>query len=382
MLKKITAVFTEKFSGHPTVFRSPGRINILGEHTDYNEGFVLPAAIDKNIYVAISTRMDKQVNLYACDFTEIYCTDIENIKTAPIQWPNYILGVVDQLQKNGHVVGGFNLVIDGDIPIGAGLSSSAAVECAVAFALNETFGLNLNKMQLTLFAQKAEHVFAGVNCGIMDQFASMFGKKDHAIKLDCRSLEYEYIPIGLAGYKIILLNSNVKHNLASSEYNTRRKQCEEGISIIAKGHPAVKSLRDVGMGMLKHYAAGMDATVFKRCKYVIEENERLLGACDDLKQGDITALGKKMFQTHEGLQHDYEVSCKEIDFLVGFVKGNDAVAGARMMGGGFGGCSINLIKEDAVEKLVEEISTAYKKETGLTLSVYFVSIEDGACIIM
>ncbi|MBL7701992.1 MAG: galactokinase [Ferruginibacter sp.] len=377
MLKKIIAVFAEKFSGQPVVFRSPGRINILGEHTDYNEGFVLPAAIDKNIYVAISKRTDKQVNLYACDFEQVYSTDIETIKPASIQWPNYILGVVDQLQKNGHIVGGFNLVIDGDIPIGAGLSSSAAIECAVVFALNEIFELGLSRLQMVPLAQKAEHVFAGVNCGIMDQFASMFGKKGHALKLDCRSLEYEYIPIGLTGYKIILFNSNVKHNLVSTEYNTRRKQCEEGVAIIAIGHPAVKSLRDVNMQMLNAHAADMDAVVFKRCKYVIEENERLLGACIDLQKGDMKALGKKMFETHYGLQHEYEVSCKEIDFLVDFVKDKEAVAGARMVGGGFGGCTINLIKEEASEKLIEQIKAAYQNEMGLTLSVYSVSVEDG-----
>lgn len=377
MLEKITSAFTEKFAEQPTVFRSPGRINILGEHTDYNEGFVLPAAIDKSIYVAISKRTDKQINLFAGDFNESFTTDTEHIKPAAIQWPNYILGVVDQLQKRGHTIGGFNLVLDGDIPIGAGLSSSAAVECAVVFALNDIFELGLSRMKMVPLAQKAEHVFAGVNCGIMDQFASMFGKKDNAIKLDCRSLEYEYVPINLTGYKIILFNTNVKHNLASSEYNTRRKQCEEGISIIAQNNPAVKSLRDVSMAMLKDNVAGVDSLIFKRCKYVVQENQRLLGACDDLKKGDVRALGKKMFETHHGLQYDYEVSCRELDFLVDYVKNNADVAGARMVGGGFGGCTINLIKENAVENLIEQISAAYQKEMNLTLSVYAVSIQNG-----
>jgi galactokinase len=377
MLKKITAIFNEIFAEEPTVFRSPGRINILGEHTDYNEGFVLPAAIDKNIYVAITKRADTQVNLFAGDFNESFSTDTCNIKPATTQWPNYILGVVDQLQKQGHTIGGFNLVVDGDIPIGAGLSSSAAVECAVVFALNEIFGLGLTRMQMVPLAQKAEHVFAGVNCGIMDQFASMFGKKDNAIKLDCRSLEYEYVPIHLTGYKIVLFNTNVKHNLASSEYNTRRKQCEEGVSIIAENRPAVKSLRDVSMAMLKDYVAGVDSLIFKRCKYVVQENQRLLGACDDLKKGNVRALGTKMYQTHYGLQYDYEVSCKELDFLVDYVKNNEDVAGARMVGGGFGGCTINLIKEDAVKNLIEQISAAYQKETNLTLSAYAVSIQNG-----
>ncbi|MBK7306809.1 MAG: galactokinase [Chitinophagaceae bacterium] len=379
MLEKITSVFTEKFAAQPVVFRSPGRINILGEHTDYNEGFVLPAAIDKSIYVAITKRADKQINLYAGDFNENFTTDTDNIKPAPIQWPNYILGVVDQLQKHGHTIGGFNLVIDGDIPIGAGLSSSAAVECAVIFALNTIFELGVSRLQMVKLAQKAEHVFAGVHCGIMDQFASMFGKKDHAIKLDCRSLEYEYVPISFSGYSIVLFNTNVKHSLDSTEYNTRRKQCEEGVSIIAQNHPGVKSLRDVSMAMLKDNVAGVDSMIFKRCKYVVQENQRLLGACDDLKKGDVKALGKKMFETHRGLQYDYEVSCRELDFLVDFVKNNADVAGARMVGGGFGGCTINLVRADAVEKLVEQISTAYLKEMNLPLSVYPVSVENGTC---
>lgn len=377
MIKKIANIFFEKFSARPEIFRSPGRINILGEHTDYNEGFVLPAAIDKNIYVAISKRADSEVHLFACDFNELFITDINKIKPADKQWPNYIVGVVDQLQKNGYHIGGFNLVIDGDIPIGAGLSSSAAVECASLFALNTVFNLGLTKLQMAPLAQKAEHVYAGVHCGIMDQFASLFGKKEHAIKLDCRSMQYEYIPANMGNYKIILFNSNVKHNLASSEYNTRRKQCEEGVAIISQNNPSVKSLRDVDMNMLNKHATLMDPVVFKRCKYVVQENERLLGACEDLKLSDLQALGIKMYETHEGLRKDYEVSCKELDFLVNYVKAIPSVAGARMVGGGFGGCTINLIHKEAVDKIISDISAAYEMEMGLTLTTYQVTIKDG-----
>ena len=382
MIEKITSLFIEKFAEQPFIFRSPGRINILGEHTDYNEGFVLPAAIDKNIYVAISKRPDNQINLFAGDFSESFSISTEDIKPEAIQWPNYILGVVDQLQKKGFTVTGFNLVVDGDIPIGAGLSSSAAVECAVIFALNTVFEFGLSKMQMVQLAQKAEHVFAGVNCGIMDQFASMFGKKDHAIKLDCRSLQYEYVPIKLEGYKIVLFNTNVRHNLAASEYNTRRKQCEEGISIISQNHPTITSLRDINIEMLKENVEAVDPLIYKRCKFVVQENERLLGVCEDLKRGDIKALGAKMFQTHHGLRYDYEVSCKELDFLVDHVKRNDDVAGARMMGGGFGGCTINLVKDEAVEKLIADTGVAYHEATGLYLTAYHVAIEDGtgACL--
>jgi galactokinase len=377
MIKKITTAFLEKYDEHPRVFRSPGRVNILGEHTDYNEGFVLPAAIDKNIYIAITKRKDDTINLYAADFDESFTIDIKNIKRSATQWANYILGVVDQLQKQGYTFQGFNAVIDGDVPIGAGLSSSAAVECATIFALNELFSLGLDRLKMVPLAQKAEHVYAGVNCGIMDQFASMFGKKDHVIKLDCRSLDYEYVPFKLDGYKIVLFNTNVKHNLASSEYNTRRKQCEQGVSLVRVMHPDVKSLRDVNMDMLKMIVEPVDPLVYQRCKYVVQENERLLGACEDLKRGDIKALGTKMYLTHQGLSYYYDVSCKELDFLVEYVKKIPAVAGARMMGGGFGGCTINLVQEDAIEKLVQDISLAYEEAMGLPLTAYIASIEDG-----
>ena len=378
MLTKIKNVFEEKFGAKPTVFRSPGRVNLLGEHTDYNEGFVLPAAIDKYIYIAISRRNDDLIQLYAVDFDETYSADIKNVQPAPLQWPNYILGVVDQLQKTGYTLKGFNAVVDGDIPIGAGLSSSAAVECATVFALNEIFSLGLSRLQMVPLAQKAEHVFAGVNCGIMDQFASMFGKKDHAIKLDCRSLEYEYVPLKLDGYKIVLFNTNIKHNLASSQYNTRRKQCEAGVALIAAHHPEVRSLRDADEAMLEKYVEPVDPLVYQRCKYVVQENIRLLSACESLRKADVKGLGARMYETHHGLSYFYEVSCKELDFLVEFVKNIPEVAGARMMGGGFGGCTINLVREEAVESLIEQISSAYLLEMHIPLSAYIASIGDGS----
>jgi galactokinase len=373
--------FKSLFNAEPLLVRSPGRVNIIGEHTDYNEGFVLPAAIDKAIYIAVSKRTDNIISLYAQDYQQSHKVTTSSIAPSDKHWPNYILGVVDQIQKRGHKIGGFNLVIDGDVPLGAGLSSSAAVECATAFALNELFGLQMDKMEMVKAGQKAEHTFAGVMSGIMDQFASMFGKKDHAINLDCRSLEYEYVPLRLNGYKILLLNTNVKHSLSSSEYNTRRKQCEQGVAWIKEHHPGVNSLRDVTMQMLQQYVQPKDELIYKRCKYVVEENIRLLEGCEDLKKGNLEALGKKMFRTHEGLSKEYEVSCKELDYLVDHVKNNQAVVGARMMGGGFGGCTINLVKEDAIDDLVTLVSKDYQKAMNLELSAYVAVIEDGSSIV-
>ena len=302
---------------------------------------------------------------------------------APLKhhWANYILGIVDQLKKINKNITGFNAVVDGDVPLGAGLSSSAAVECATVFALNELFELQIDKMQMVKLAQAAEHAFAGVKVGIMDMFASMFGKKDNVIKLDCRSLQYEYVPFHLEGIKIVLLNTNVKHSLASTEYNTRRKECEQGVEWIKENQPEVNSLRDATIEMLDAFVLPKDKLVYKRCRFIVEEIQRLLQACEDLKRDDISALGKKMFATHNGLSKDYEVSCKELDFLVDEVHNNTSVFGARMMGGGFGGCTINLVKEEAVEDLIKEISSTYQKEMNLPLTAYIVSIEDGTSVL-
>ena len=377
----IEAAFQKKFGTICLIVRSPGRVNLIGEHTDYNNGFVLPAAIDKAAYVAIAKRTDNKVVMYATAFNQDFEISLKEIKTTTLGWPNYILGVIDQIQKTGVELGGCNLLIDGDIPIGAGLSSSAALECATLFAFNELFGLQFTRIQMAFMAQKAEHDFAGVHCGLMDMFASLFGKKDHVIKLDCRSLEYEYVPLDIKGYKILLLNTNVKHALSSSEYNTRRIQCEQSITWIQQQEPTVNSLRDATIEMLEKYVLPKDILIYNRCKYVVEENIRLISACADLENGNIEALGKKMFATHEGLKSLYEVSCPELDFLVDQVKGHPAVLGARMMGGGFGGCTINIVKEEAIESLVTMLEPLYEKHTQKQLSHYIASIEAGTSML-
>ena len=372
--------FVERFGGQPLLVKSPGRVNLIGEHTDYNEGFVLPAAIDKATTVAIAPREDQEIHIYAYDLQALYFGSLARIEPSPMLWPDFILGVVQQLQGRGVELGGFNMVFGGDVPMGAGMSSSAALECAVVFALNEIFSLGLDKLTMVKLAQAAENQFVGVNCGIMDMFASMFGKENHVIRLDCRSLEYEYKPFQMEGFRIVLLDTAVKHNLGSSEYNVRRQQCETGVAMIQQHVAGIKSLRDVDMAMLDKYVLPQDKDIYRRCRYVVEERDRLLGACEDLERGDMKAFGAKMFETHQGLSNLYEVSCDELDFLVKAVQDNEAVLGARMMGGGFGGCTINLVKAAAVDKLIADVSARYLAHSGKLMPAYVINIGNGTSI--
>ena len=382
--KKIyTEAYKKKFLKDPEILvRAPGRINLIGEHTDYNEGFVLPAAIDKAIVFAVGLAEQDAFHFYAYDLEE----DISfKAKDAAIhkekKWSNYLTGVIAQFQKKGHKVPALQVVFGGNIPLGAGLSSSAAVECGLAFAINELLGLNLSKQELAFMAQKAEHEYAGVQCGIMDQFASMMGKKENVIRLDCQSLDYSYFPFPMDEYQIVLCDTQVKHSLASSEYNNRRKECEEGVALLATHYPDVKSLRDVNLQMIEKHKIEMDPLVYDRCLYVVQENQRVLKGCQDLLSKDLAAFGEKMYASHQGLSKKYAVSCAELDFLVEQTKDKAYVLGARMMGGGFGGCTINLVKVDKIQKFEEEMKVAYKAAFDIDLETYQAAIQDGTGVL-
>lgn len=373
--------FCELFKEQPLLVRSPGRVNLIGEHTDYNLGYVLPCAIDKAITFALSPRQDMRCVLHALDKGDLFECSVEHPKKSEKPWPNYLLGVVDELEKAGCKVEGFNCVFGGNIPIGAGLSSSAALEAGLAYALNHLFELGLDKLTLVRLAQRAENEFVGVRCGIMDQFINIFGESGTALRIDCRSLEYEYFPFDDEDISIVLFNSNVSHSLGSSEYNQRRKECEEGVKSIRNRAESVRSLRDVSLALLNDCKSLMDGTVYRRCKYVVEENARLLSACAALGQKDLRAFGRYMYQTHEGLSHDYEVSCPELDALVDLVKNDSRVYGARMMGGGFGGCTVNLVEPGHVEELGKCVVERYFRKFGVMPEMYVTSIASGTSII-
>jgi galactokinase len=381
MAIKVRSVFHETFGEPDHIVRSPGRINLIGEHTDYNMGFVLPASIDRAIYIAVQKRNDNRIHLVAADLQETYECAMTDLQRSSQHWPDYILGVVDQLLKQGAPLGGVNAVLAGDVPLGAGLSSSAAVECATAFALNTLFSLGLDRKTMVQIAQKAENEFAGVQCGIMDQFASMFGQEGKLIRLDCRSLEYVYMPFPSNEVDIVLLDTGVKHALASSEYNLRRQECEEGVRIIRGSHPSVQSLRDASIQMVEDCLSQGDPVVYSRCKYVVEEIHRLLASCHDLEKNNLAAFGRKMFDTHAGLSRLYEVSCPEADALAGMASTHKEILGARMMGGGFGGCTINLVQKGYAEKIISEITPRYQDQFKRDLVSYTVAIDKGTSLV-
>jgi galactokinase len=375
---EVSALFAQQFNEAPSfVIASPGRINLIGEHVDYNSGFVLPAAIDKYMFVAVSHRNDSKIFLHATDLNQNYQSNLDDVlQRSNLGWPNYVLGVIDELRKDGHVVSGFNMLITGNIPIGAGVSSSAALECATVFACKRLFDLDISKQSMVKTAQRAENNFVGVNCGVMDQFASMFGKADHVIKLDCADLSYTYFPFKLEGISIVLFDTFVKHSLASSEYNTRRQECETGLAVLRQQF-SITSFREATLAMLDTVADSISDKVYNRCKYVIEEIARMEAACDHLLAGEIDTFGTRMYETHKGLSELYEVSCAELDCIVENCKKENDIVGARMMGGGFGGCVIALVQTVNVEGVYNRINTAYQNKFGQTMGKYLMQIGDG-----
>jgi len=363
LIKEIKTIFIEKYKMEPLLIFSPGRINIIGEHTDYNEGFVFPAAIDKGIYTAIQKSTSDLCSVFANNKDEIYEFSLEKIQ--PLEngdWRNYILGVVSEIQKKGVNLAPFNIVFGGDIPGGAGLSSSAALENSIVYGLNEVFRLGLTKKEMIFISQKAEHNYVGVKCGIMDQYASMFGQKNKALLLDCRKIKAIPFHIDFKKYELLLINTNVKHSLADSAYNNRRTVCENVASLLN-----VKALIDVNEEDLLTIKDQISEEDYQKALFVVQENNRALAASEAMAVNDIEKLGELIFDTHNGLQHQYKVSCEELDFLVELAKESDDVVGSRMMGGGFGGCTINIVKKGKATAFVEKV----------VCSPYSVNISEG-----
>lgn len=368
--------FKELFGDGGVMYTSPGRINLIGEHTDYNGGFVLPGAIDKAMYCIIKPNgTPDRIRAYAMDLAEMDEFGLDDI---PIKsWGKYIFGMCHEMMKRGAKVAGFDTVFAGDVPLGAGMSSSAALESCFGFAINDMYDLGFDRFVIAKMGQATEHNYVGVKCGIMDQFASCFGKEGSLIRLDCRSLEYEYIPFNPQGYRLVLLNTCVAHELASSAYNKRRESCENAASYIRKYYPEVELLRDATINMLKEVANEVSAEDYMRAEFVIEEIHRMGEACDALKRGDYETVGKKMYETHIGLSRKYEVSCEELDFLNNIAR-ECGVAGSRMMGGGFGGCTINLVKNELHDDFVKRVTESYEQKFRIKPKVYDVVIKDGA----
>lgn len=373
MKDKLRTAFTERFSSNPIFYASAGRINLIGEHTDYNGGFVFPGAIDKYIMTAININGTDKVRLYSVDMNQYTEFGLREEDKPAEQWACYVFGVCREILKRGFEVKGFDAVFAGNVPLGAGLSSSAALESCFAYALNDLFNDNkISIFELALIGQSTEHNYCGVNCGIMDQFASVFGKKDCLMRLDCRSLEFKYFPFKPVGYKLVLVNSQVKHELVDSPYNKRRESCERVAKTLG-----VETLRDADMSMLEAAKNQISDEDYKRAVYVIGEKQRVLDVCEALEKGDYETVGQRMYETHHGLSKDYEVSCEELDFLNDVAK-ECGVTGSRIMGGGFGGCTINLVKEDLYDTFVQTAKTKFNEKYGIEPIIIDVVISDGA----
>ena len=377
-VERIVTTFAERYGGSPSLFRAPGRVNLIGEHTDYNDGFVMPAALNFYSYVAIAPRSDRELHIYSANFDESRVLRLDSLSGAPsAHWSDYIRGVTAVLRASGKELGGANIVIDSQVPIGAGLSSSAALEVSTAIALLENSGLEMPREQIAKACQRAENEFTGAMCGIMDQFISCFGRDKHALLIDCRSLSHELLPIS-DEVKIVICNTKVKHNLAGGEYNQRRASCEASVRRLQKFLPEIKALRDVTLSQLDDFKGELSEVELRRARHVISENQRVIDAADALKSGDLNRFGELMYESHRSLRDDYEVSCKELDLMVELAAGADGVVGARMTGGGFGGCTVNLVRAARVEDFARTIREGYREACGLNAEVYVCEASEGA----
>ena len=381
LINKTAASFKEIFGNEPSkIVLSPGRINIIGEHIDYNDGYVLPAAIDKIICFAFAKNNTNTSRVVALDLNDEFEIDVTaEVKLDDNDWTNYIRGVINQLKINGFQFEGVNCVFSSNIPVGSGLSSSAALECGFLFGMNDLFNLNIKPIDIALLGQKAEH-WVGIKCGIMDQFSSVMGQENKVIKIDCRTLDYTYHDANFADYSLILFDSNVKHSLMTSAYNERRQQCEEGIAIVKANFPEIKSFRDCTEQTIIDLKDKMSHDVFRRSLFVVKEINRVIQACEALDNGKIEFLGELMFATHDGLSKDYEVSCEELDLLVDLAKEETAVIGSRLMGGGFGGCTINLVKKGHEQEIKDKFSKLYTEAFGIELKIYDVKVSNGTSL--
>ncbi len=378
-LKNLRADFQKLYDRKPRFFRAPGRVNLIGEHTDYNGGFVLPMAIERGTTVAAARREDRKILVRSANLNQTGEIDLNEPEQARRgSWLDFVEGVARILERREVKLSGAELLIDSDVPTGAGLSSSAALEISVGLALTEISGSPVDRIQLVLAGQAAEHEFVGAKVGIMDQYVSALGRREHALLIDCRSLEASQIPFAGSDAAIVICNSNVKHELAASEYNTRRAECEKAVEILQQFLPAIAQLRDVSVDDFQQYAEHLPEIVRKRCRHVVTENERTLNAAEALKKNDFAEFGRLMWLSHASLRDDYEVSCRELDLLVEIASGCEGVLGGRMTGGGFGGSTVNLVRKDLVEDFTEIISDRYVKETNVELSIYISDAADGA----
>ncbi len=380
-LENIASAFRDKFSSQPLLVQGCGRINIIGEHTDYNEGFVLPASINRYIYFAIAENGTNECHFHTLDINDSYQFSLSDIKKSDKGWANYLMGILDQLQKENILLEGVDVVFGGNLPIGSGMSSSAALEAGFALGICSLFNLQKSRQELAQLAHRSSNNFLGIPSGIMDQFASLLGQRGQAIKLDCRSLQYEYVQLDLKDYELLLINTGVSHALANSAYKDRVRECREGAEAVAQKFEGIQSLRDASLEQLEACREDMTAVVYQRCRYVIEENERLHQALHLLTNGEMEALGELLLRTHEGLSKEYEVSCRELDFLVELAKDHEGVAGARMMGGGFGGCTLNLVKKSAKEDFLKYAKKEYYRAFSVQAEHYELEIVDGTDIV-